>query len=49
MERWRSRLAPMLPDVPPDELDLILLSLLRPPGVERRWLLRPVGKHGRVL
>ncbi len=36
----RDRLAPRLPEIDPGDLLLILQSLLRPPGWERRFFLR---------
>ena len=36
----RDRLAPRFPDMDPGDLLLILQSLLRPPGRERRFFLR---------
>lgn len=43
----RDRLAPRFPDIDPGDLLLILQSLLRPPGWDRRFLLRSVrpGVH----
>ncbi|HET6202660.1 MAG TPA: hypothetical protein VFI25_07645 [Planctomycetota bacterium] len=38
----RDRLSPRLPEVDPGDLLLILQSLLRPPGWERRYFLRSV-------
>ncbi len=38
----RDLLAPRLPDVDPGDLLLILQSLLRPPGWERRFFLREI-------
>lgn len=35
------RLRPLLPDVDPHDLHLILTSMLRPEEVPRVWLLRP--------
>jgi hypothetical protein len=31
-----------LPDIAPEDLDLILASLLRPPGIPRRFLVREI-------
>jgi hypothetical protein len=36
------RLQPLLPDIDPGDLDLILTSLLRPFGSGRRFFLREV-------
>lgn len=41
----RDRLAPRLPDIDPGDLLLILQSLLRPAGWERRFFLR-LERHG---
>jgi hypothetical protein len=42
IERWQRRLAPSLPEVPPEDLALILSSILQPEEVPRRWLLKKV-------
>lgn len=39
----RDRLAPLLPDVDPGDLVLIIQSLLRPFGSGKRFLLRQFG------
>jgi len=50
IERWQKRLAPRLPDIPPDDLALILGSILQPEDVPRRFLLRSSGdQDGFVL
>jgi hypothetical protein len=49
VERWQRRLQPRLPDISPEDLALILASILRPKQVPRRFLLRPVGDRGLVL
>jgi hypothetical protein len=46
---WQKRLAPRLSDIPPEDLALILASLLQPREVPRRWLLRKVGRDGWAL
>jgi hypothetical protein len=43
VERLFAELAPRLPDVDPDDLVLILQSVLRPLGTGRRFILRRVG------
>jgi len=45
--RLRERVAPLVPDVDPGDLILILQSLLRPFGSGRRFLLRQIrpGVH----
>jgi hypothetical protein len=43
-----NRLRPLLPNVDPQDLHLILTSMLRPPEVPRRWLLRPLSGGGFV-
>ncbi|MDI7268358.1 MAG: hypothetical protein QME96_10220 [Myxococcota bacterium] len=43
---WQRRLAPRLSDIPPEDLALILSSLLQPKTVPRRWLLRKVNDRG---
>ena len=40
IELWQKRLAPRLPDISPDDLALILGSILQPEDVPRRFLLR---------
>ena len=47
--RWQRRLQPRLPDIPPEDLALILASILRPKQVPRRFLLQRVGDRGFVL
>jgi hypothetical protein len=44
----RDKLAPLLPDVDPGDLVLILQSLLRPVGSGRRFLLRKLPSGGHV-
>ncbi|MDD5305939.1 MAG: hypothetical protein PHU25_01335 [Deltaproteobacteria bacterium] len=46
---WQERLAPELPDIPPEDLALILSSILQPRSVPRRWLLRKVTDDGYAL
>ena len=46
---WQQKLGPRLPDIPPEDLALILGSILRPKSVPRRFLLHRVGEHGHVL
>jgi len=43
VRKKHAELAPQLPDVDPEDLDLILTSLLRPPAIPRRFLLREVS------
>jgi hypothetical protein len=43
---WQERLAPELPDIPPEDLALILSSILQPRSVPRRWLARKVTDDG---
>jgi hypothetical protein len=43
------RLQPLLPDMDPGDLDLILTSLLRPFGSGRRFFLREVRPGVRVF
>jgi hypothetical protein len=43
VEREIARLSPRLPDIDPDDLVLIVQSLLRPLGSGRRFILRPAG------
>jgi hypothetical protein len=38
----RARVGPLVPDIDPADLVLILQSLLRPPGSGRRYFLRQV-------
>lgn len=47
LEAARDLLAPRFPDMDPGDLLLILESLLRPPGWDRHFLLRPLrpGVH----
>jgi len=42
IEEAKSRVAPLLPDMDPGDLDLIISSLLRPFGNGRRFFLRQV-------
>ncbi|MDB4983519.1 MAG: hypothetical protein JWM82_4271 [Myxococcales bacterium] len=43
VEREMARLGPRLPDIDPDDLALILQSVLRPAGSGRRFILRRAG------
>ena len=45
----KRRLQPLLPDMDPGDLDLILTSLLRPFGSGRRFFLREVRPGVRVF
>ena len=47
IEAAKARIAPLLPDVDENDLDLILSSLLRPFGTGRRFFLREIrpGVH----
>jgi len=45
----KCRLQPLLPDMDPGDLDLILTSLLRPFGSGRRFFLREVRPGVRVF
>jgi hypothetical protein len=45
----RARVAPMLPDIDPGDLLLILQSLLRPIGTGRRFFLRRRDSGGYVF
>ena len=38
VERWQRLLQPRLPDIPPEDLALILASILRPKQVPHRFL-----------
>lgn len=40
IDQWQKRLEPKFPDIDPHDLRMILRSLLQPPHVKRRWLLR---------
>jgi len=42
IEDAKKRVAPLLPDIDPADLDLILSSMLRPFGTGRRFFLRQV-------
>jgi hypothetical protein len=42
IEEAKKRVAPLLPDMDPSDLDLIISSLLRPFGSGRRFFLREV-------
>ncbi len=42
VEEAKKRIAPLLPDIDPGDLDLILASLFRPFGSGRRFLLRQI-------
>jgi hypothetical protein len=43
LEQEVARLAPRLPDIDPDDLILIVQSVLRPLGTGRRFILRRAG------
>jgi hypothetical protein len=45
---WQKRLEARFPDIDPHDLRMILRSLLQPPSVPRRWLLRKT-KDGRYV
>lgn len=45
VNRVRARLAPLLPDMDPGDLLLILQSMLRPFGTGRRFFLRRQGDY----
>ena len=45
----KCRLEPLLPDMDPGDLDLILTSLLRPFGSGRRFFLREVRPDVRIF
>jgi len=45
----RERVAPLLPDIDPGDLLLILQSLLRPIGSGRRFFLRRLDSGGHVF
>jgi hypothetical protein len=45
----KARLQPLLPDMDPSDLDLILTSLLRPFGSGRRFFLREVRPGVRIF
>lgn len=42
LEEAKRRIAPKLPDIDPADLDLILMSMLRPFGSGRRFFLREI-------
>ena len=48
LEKEVAWLLPRLPEIDPDDLILIVQSLLRPPGTGRRFILRRAG-NGFVL
>ena len=48
VEQEVARLVPRLPDIDPDDLALIVQSILRPAGSGRRFILRRAG-NGFVL
>ena len=48
IETWHRRLEPKMPDIDSHDLRTILRSLLQPPSVKRRWLLRKT-KDGRYV
>jgi hypothetical protein len=49
VDQYQSRLAAELPDIDPHDLRMILRSMLQPPCVERRWLLRKTKDGQYVL
>jgi hypothetical protein len=49
VEKEKRRLAPLLPDIDPHDLDLILTSLARPFGSGRRFFLREIKPGVRVF
>lgn len=49
IDEWQRRLAPRFPDIDPHDLRMILRSLLQPPSVPRRWLLRKTQDGRYVL
>ena len=49
VDSWYRRLAPRMPDIDPHDLRMILRSLLQPPSVPRRWLLRKTEDGRYVL
>jgi hypothetical protein len=49
IEKEKKRLAVLLPDIDPSDLDLILHSLARPFGSGRRFFLREIKPGVRVL
>jgi hypothetical protein len=49
VDDWHRRLEPKLPHIDPHDLRLILRSLLQPPSVKRRWLLRKTEDGRYVL
>jgi hypothetical protein len=49
IEAEKRRLAPLLPDIDPGDLDLILHSLVRPFGSGRRFFLREIRPGVRVF
>jgi len=48
IDEWHLRLAKELPEIEPHELRLMIRSILQPPNVPRRWLLRKT-KDGRYV
>ncbi len=49
IEAAKAQVAPLLPDVDENDLDLILSSLLRPFGTGRRFFLREIRPGVRVF
>jgi hypothetical protein len=49
IDEWQRRLSKELPDIDPHDLRMILRSLLQPPTVPRRWLLRKTSDGRYVL
>ena len=49
VDEWQRRLEPKLPHIDPHDLRMILRSLLQPPSVKRRWLLRKTEDGRYVL
>jgi hypothetical protein len=49
VEKEKKRLAPLLPDIDPHDLDLILHSLARPFGTGKRFFLRKARPGVRIF
>lgn len=45
---WQARLQPVLPDIDPHDLRMMIRSILQPASIPRRWLLRKT-KDGRYV
>jgi hypothetical protein len=48
IDQWQRRLSQRFPSVDPHDLRVIVRSILQPPSVPRRWLLRKT-KDGRYV